>query len=311
VPFATALSPSDLTALLPSWQRHLEAERKSDGTVKTYLDGVRPYLAWCTAHAHAPLARGSLEEWTAELLRTGRSPSTAKTRMMAVRHYSRWLAEDGEVESDPLANVRAPKVDMPVVPVLTEDQLRALIKACQPTDPEERSGLRSLRHKRDEAIVRLMIETGMRASEVVHIETEDINLDAGELTIRRGKGGKGRRVPFGRQTAQAIDRYIRVRRLHRLADTPALWLGDRGRSVAYGGLYYALEQRAKAAGIEGLHPHLLRHTSADRWLAAGGSETGLMASHGWSNITMVQRYGRANRERRAIEEAKRLNLGDL
>ena len=144
----------------------------------------------------------------------------------------------------------------------------------------------------------------------MNIELGDLNLADQTVIVRRGKGGKGRTVPFGPHAARAVDRYLRVRRLHRLADSPPLWLGDRGRSLAYGGLYYALEQRAKAAGITGLHPHMLRHTSADRWMARGGSETGLMASHGWSSLEMVQRYGKANRERRAIEEARRLNLGD-
>ncbi|RYP84622.1 integrase [Nocardioides guangzhouensis] len=308
---ATPLTPADLTALLPSWEIHLGAERKTPGTIKTYTDGVRPFLAWCESGNVDPLHRVSLEKWTTELLDSGRSASTAKTRMMGVRHFSRWLAEEGEIDADPFLRMQPPKVDQPVVPVLTDDQLRALVKACQATSAEERAGLKSLRHRRDEAIVRVMVETGMRASECVNIETGDVNLSERTIVVRRGKGGRGRTVAFGPEAARALDRYLRVRRQHRLADTPPLWLGDRGRGLAYAGLYYALEQRAAAAGIAGLHPHMLRHTSADRWMARGGSETGLMASHGWSSLDMVQRYGRANRERRAIEEARRLNLGDL
>lgn len=302
---------SDLAALLPSWEIHLRAERKSAGTIKTYLDGARPFLAWCAAGEVDPLDRMSLEKWTTELLDTGRSASTAKTRMMAVRHFSRWLAEEGEIESDPFVRMRAPRVDMPVVPVLADDQIRALLKACTPPSAEERTGLKSLRHRRDEAIVRIMVETGIRAAECVNVETGDVDMTEKTLIVRRGKGGKGRTVAFGPESARALDRYMRVRRLHRLAETPALWLGDRGKALAYGGLYHALTQRAAAAGIEGLHPHVLRHTSADRWMARGGSETGLMAAHGWSSMDMVNRYGRANRERRAIEEARRLNLGNL
>jgi site-specific recombinase XerD len=303
-------TPDDLAALIPSWEIHLRAERKTDGTIKTYLDGVRPYLAWCTSELAEPLERASLEIWTAGLLDAGRTASTAKTRMMGVRHFTRWLAEEGEIPADPFVRMRPPKVDQPVVPVLTDDQLRALIKACQPP-ADARTGLPSLRHRRDEAIIRLMVETGARATEITSMATADIDLAERIATVRRGKGGTGRRVPFGADTARALDRYLRVRRLHRLAESPALWLGDRGRSLAYGGLYWALEQRAKAAGITGMHPHVLRHTSTSRWLAAGGSETGAMAVHGWSSPAMLQRYGRADRERRAIEEARKLNLGEL
>lgn len=304
------MNPDELRALVPSWVLHLRAERKADGTIKTYIDGVRPYLDWCTAGVHDPLDRGALQAWTTTFLAAGRAPSTAKTRMMAVRHFVRWLADEGEIDANPFARMRPPKVDQPLVPVLNDDQLRALIKACEPPTAE-RTGLPSLRHRRDEAIVRLMLETGCRATECLSLHVGDVDLGAGTVAIRRGKGGKGRLVAIGPQAAKAIDRYMRVRRLHRLATGPSLWLGDRGRELAYGGLYWALGHRAEVAGIVGFHPHMLRHTSADRWLAAGGSETGAMAVHGWSTPDMLQRYGRANREKRAVDEARRLNLGEL
>lgn len=302
------MEAEDLAALVPSWTLHLRAERKTEGTIRTYLAGVTPYLAW--ARERDPLARGTLHEWTAELLEGGSSAATAKTRMMAVRHFTRWLADEGEIPENPFDRVRAPKVDEPVVPVLTDDQLRALVRACA-APPGESSGLPALRHRRDEAIVRLLAEAGLRAGECIALTVTDVDLVQMEAVVRRGKGGKGRRVPFGATTAKAIDRYLRVRRLHKLADRPELWLGDRGRLLAYNGLYWALGQRATAAGIEPFHPHMLRHTSADRWLAAGGSETGAMAVHGWSSPDMLQRYGRANREQRAIDEARRLDRGEL
>jgi site-specific recombinase XerD len=309
---ATALTPDDLLGLVDSWVLMLQAERRTQGTIKTYLDGVRPFLAWCDEQDRDPLASSSLQEWTVGFLTAGRSASTAKTRMMAVRHFSRWLAAEGEIPADPFKDLRPPKVDQAVIPVLSDDELVALFKACQPP-AQERTGLQSLRHRRDEAILRLMAETGMRASECLNLDVADVDLADRAVVIRRGKGGKGRTVRMGTRTASAIDKYLRVRRLHRLADTsPRLWLGDRGRELAYGGLYFALTERAKVAGIEHFHPHMLRHTATDRWLAAGGTETGAMANMGWSSLEMVsQRYGKANRERRAMEEADRLNLGDL
>jgi site-specific recombinase XerD len=304
------VSTHELAGLVPSWTLHLRAERKTDGTIRTYLAGVTPYLAWCEAGGRVPLARPSLQAWVTELLEGGSSAATAKTRMMGVRHFTRWLADEGEIPEDPFVRMKPPKVDEPVVPVLTDDQLRALVKACE-APPGETSGLPSLRHRRDEAIVRLLAEAGLRAGECIALTVDDVDLVAMTAVVRRGKGGKGRTVPFGTTTAKAIDRYKRVRRLHKLAARPELWLGDRGRLLAYNGLYWALGQRAAAAGIEGFHPHMLRHTSADRWLAAGGSETGAMAVHGWSSPDMLQRYGRANREQRAIDEARRLDRGEL
>jgi len=168
-----------------------------------------------------------------------------------------------------------------------------------------------LRDRRDEALVRLMVETGLRAGEVVAMTVADLDLKSGSAVIQRGKGGKGRVVPFGPQTGQALDRYLRARRSHRLADTPSLWLGDRGKAFSYYGLHAALKTRARQAGVSGFHPHLLRHTAAHRWLAAGGSEGGLMAVAGWTRPDMLLRYTRAHASQRAADEARRLNLGDL
>ncbi len=75
---------------------------------------------------------------------------------------------------------------------------------------------------------------------------------------------------------------MRLRTHHRLASSPALWLGDRGKGFSYDALHKALATRAAAAGINGFHPHRMRHTAAHRWLAAGGSEAGLMAVAGWT-----------------------------
>ena len=88
--------------------------------------------------------------------------------MMAVRHFTRWLADEGEIPDDPFVRMRPPKVDEPVVPVLTDDQLRrTLVKACAAPGAGDTNGLPSLRHRRDEAIVRLLAERGP-ASRRVH-----------------------------------------------------------------------------------------------------------------------------------------------
>jgi integrase/recombinase XerD len=102
-------------------------------------------------------------------------------------------------------------------------------------------------------------------------------------------GGKGRTVPIGPHAGRALDRYIRAWRSHRLADTEALCLGDRGKEFSYFGLHAALKNRARQAGISGFQPHLLRHTAAHRWLAAGGSEGGLMAVAGWTRPDLQRR----------------------
>jgi integrase/recombinase XerD len=102
-----------------------------------------------------------------------------------------------------------------------------------------------------------------------------------------------------------------VRRDHKLAGTEDVWLGLLSKVFGYGGLWRALVYRAKLAGIDGRHPYRLRHTAATRWLAAGGSEGGLMAVAGWWKREMIDRYTRATVSEPAADEAGRLKLGEL
>ena len=158
--------------------------------------------------------------------------------------------------------------------------------------------------------MRLAIETAARAEEILAMEVGDVAPSSGMAVIQRGKGGRGRRVPFGPRTGQALDRYLRLRRAHLLASTPALWLGGRSQDLGYYGLRAALLRRAEEAGIDGFHIHRLRHTAASRWLEAGGSEGGLMAVAGWRSRGMVDRYVADTAMHRAADESRRLNLGE-
>lgn len=290
--------------LLDSWLLALRAERKSAQTIKTYGDGVRAYIRWCEATAR-PLAysRRGLQEFTTYLLEDlHREATTVLSRHLSCRRFTAWLLEEGEITFDPLAGLKGPKLDQKVIMPYSEEELQALFAACKGPD---------LRARRDEAISRFMAESGARASETVDMLLSETSVSAGSSVIRRGKGGKGRIVPFGPHTARAIDRYLRLRKSHRLAETDALWLGDRGKEFSYDALHKALAGRAKLAGLTGFHPHRLRHTFADRWLDKGGSESGLMAVAGWERPEMLLRYTRGRRQARALDEARNLNLGDL
>jgi site-specific recombinase XerD len=297
-------APADVSALVDSFEIALKSARRSPQTLKIYLSSVRRYLQWCADNGHpAQIDRGQVQAWIAHLLDSGAQPTTAQARLAGVRQFSKWLAEEGEIDSDPLLKLNAPKADTPITPVLADDQLRDLIKACQ--------GSR-LRDRRDEAIVRLMAETGMRGGELIALEVDDIDVVRGLVTIRRGKGGKGRIAPFGPQTARALDRYIRARRSHPGAESKALWLGARTHQpLGPHGLRVTLAERATAAGIRDFHPHVMRHTFASRWMSARGSEGGLMSVAGWSSREMLDRYARATASQRAADEARTLALGDL
>ncbi len=170
---------------------------------------------------------------------------------------------------------------------------------------------KTLRDRRDLAIIRLLAKTGMRAREVVDPQITDLDLTRGLLTVRRGKGAKGRFSQFSPQVATALDRYIRMRRQHVSPEVTQLFVGGHIKTYSYWALAQTLRRRAREAGIDGFHVHLMRHTMATGWLRAHGSEAELMAVAGWSNRQMIDRCTGASPAERAAEEARMLNLGDL
>nr|MBA2474086.1 tyrosine-type recombinase/integrase [Pseudonocardiales bacterium] len=217
------MATPDLTVLLASWSVHLQAEGRSAGTLESYLTGVRLFLRHCEAAGiPAVLDRRTVNEFVAGMLAAGAAPATARARHMALRRYSAWLADEGEIGRDELLGLKPPRLDVKVVPRLSEDECRALVKACTGKEFVDR---------RDEALVRFLLETATRAGEVIAMGTADVDVVRGVAAIRRGKGGKGRVVPFGPHTGRAIDRYMRLRRAHRRAVEPALWLGGGGPGV--------------------------------------------------------------------------------
>ena len=310
-PAAPAADAEDLGDLSTSWVIALKAERKAPGTIRLYAGGVAAFIAWHTDAAPgmpvdtACLDRKTAAAFLADLLDAGLAPATARARHAALRQFSAWLAEEGAVDADPLLGLRPPKLDEPAVDGLDDTELAALIKACKtPAGADRWTTFEALR---DEAVVRLLADTGMRAGEAVALTTDDVDLGRRIAGITRAKGGKRRISGFSPETARAVDRYLRkARRGHKLAHGPKLWLGTANRGWTYHALRGSLGKRAEAAGIKGFHPHRLRHTSASAWLDAGGSEQGALAQFGWSSRQMLDRYTRDTAQERAVAEAHRL-----
>ncbi|MGY1663373.1 tyrosine-type recombinase/integrase [Geodermatophilus sp. SYSU D00705] len=114
-------------------------------------------------------------------------------------------------------------------------------------------------------VLRLPLDTGVRVSELCGLEITDVDLDR-ELAYVTGKGSRPRVVPFGARTAQAVDRYLRVRALHPYARSTRLLLGQRV-PMTPDGARDVLHNRAARAGVADVHPHRFRHTFAHRWPA--------------------------------------------
>jgi site-specific recombinase XerC len=161
------------------------------------------------------MLRTSLQTWMAHLLETGSAPGTVLARKQSVKRFADWLLATGQVHGHPFLGVKGPAQRRHIVLPLSDDELRALIATC--THPVHRPD-ESLHHRRDEALIRLMLETGIRAGELVALDLADLDLDIHRITVRRGKGGHLRTIPVGTSTIAAIRGYLPERAQHPAAE---------------------------------------------------------------------------------------------
>jgi site-specific recombinase XerD len=297
---------TEFDTLRTSWTLALRADGYSERTVSAYTLGLRTLVDWLPSNVGpAEVTRDHLRGWIVAL-RAEHKPATVAVWLNGVKHFYRFLLAEGEVERDPTAGIRAPAPTETATPVLSADELRRLIKVCEGT---------SFVDRRDLAIIRTFLDTGLRLAELAGLQVEDVDLAERMLIVQgkatRRRGAKPRAAHIGARTAQALDRYLRERRHHVGAALPALWLGQgRADALSADGVAAIVERRAAEAGIEGLHPHIFRHTFAHNFRANGGSEGDLMVLGGWRSRVMLDRYGASAAAERAAESARRLSLGD-
>lgn len=311
----------ELLALLGSYRLALESAFRSEGTIESYALTLRTFDRFLTAHALTK----DIEKISATEIRSflvavlqgctvdgcecgvrKTKPGNAHKHFRNLRAYFSWLGKEGErTKPHPMTNMAEPNVPEEPKEVFSDDELTRLLKTA--------SG-KAFADVRDTAIMRILIDTGMRANSIAGLQyrddpaASDVDLSQKQLRIRK-KGGNVIWVPIGKKAAQALDRYLRQRARHGHSVLPHLWLGPKGQ-FTQSGINQMVERRGKLAGVADCYPHRFRHTFADDWYEAGGSVQDLMRIGGWESVQMATHYGKSAAGRRAFAAHARLSPGD-
>jgi len=294
LPYREWAPSGDLEALAASYARSLRAENKAPRTIASYLETLRLCSGFLFANDMplqvADIRQKHLQSYIAHIL-SEQTASTAHNRYRGLKGFFNWCVREGELGSSPMTKMKPPAIPEEPPAVVSDQDLNRLLDACRGTD---------FSSVRDYAITVLFIDTGMRLSELAKLTLGDLDLTSNYAVVL-GKGRRPRTVAFGRKSALALDRYVRMRAKRPTASLSPLWLSNGGHSgeLTATGVAQAVMRRAHNAGISHLHVHQLRHTFAHKWLSAGGQETDLMVYAGWKSRSMVGRYAASTAAERA------------
>lgn len=255
-----------------------QSRRFTKATITTYRDRLEPFINWCpTQNAE------SLDEVTPSLIRLylvalqerQLSDYTINGVARCIKTFFNFCVREGLLAESPMKKVAMPKIDKRILPALSVEDAQKLLKVCE--------------SERDAAIVLFMLDTGVRATELINLNGGDIDQQTGTVAVRQGKGRKDRVVYVGAKARKQLLRYY-MRRGEPKANE-AVWLSEKSNErLTTSGLRQLLERLSEASGIKKCSPHTLRRTFALWSLRNGMSIYHLQRLMGHADITVLRIY---------------------
>ena len=300
-PFSSLSGQSSPEEMLDEYRLALRAENKSPKTISWYLDILTRYFQFLASQRLLkPIGQMGAAEFRAYLLhlqkadrwsghphirggRGGLSPFSIQGHARAIKAFWGWLEREGHLRTNRLAQFPLPKVPVKPVDALSMDQIRELLGQIDRLTP---SGARY------SLIILLLIDTGLRISELVSITLANIDLAQSGIRVL-GKGQKVRFVPLSPETRREISRFLKASR-PRLSPPQSQYLfaTPDGNAIAVNSVQQYLRRLGRNAGLKGVRvtPHVLRHSFASAYIANGGNPFTLKEILGHTTLAMTMRY---------------------
>lgn len=269
----------------------------SPHTVSDYQLTFKRFQSWVGKGRHIETIAGpDIDGFLQDLAETHQL--AAKTRLnawTALSAFWTWAETTLGIPHIIRGQIRRPRPHRPYIQPLDERQVKAILEALKTDAAWDHRYARNIRSKRDtadrdRAIVLVLIDTGIRASELVNLDVRDYTPSQGSLSIRHGKGDKSRNVYPGDTTRSAIWKYLAGR--DDAKPTSPLFVSRSGRRMDRTNLGHLLSRAGQRANVNGVHPHRFRHTFAINFLRNGGNVLALQAILGHETMDTVRTYVR-------------------
>lgn len=271
-----------LTAALDAFLGDCRAAGLSPHTIRFYLDKLPRFIDVLASRdvTHAQdLSADCLRGFFAEL-QTRHTPGGVDAYWRAVSAFMGFLERDGIIVGNPLRRLRRPKVDTPLLPPIPAPVVRALFRACQGT---------ALIDRRDTAILHILLDTGLRAGELLRLNVGDIDFETGSIHVRTAKSRKARVVFISARTRRLVRAYLRKRETD--ASGPLLLtMTPEPHRLTYDGLRSVIEARARKAEVEPPPLHAFRRTFAITAWRNGVDLVTLTRLMGHGSLPVLMRY---------------------
>ena len=260
-------------------------KKKSENTVLSYNRDLTKFIKYLRTNKITSLDRveeKDLEKYIKELNDNGFKSATVSRNIASLKAFFHYLNNEGVLSNDPTKSLKSPKIEKKIPEILTTDEVFALLEQPSGDSPKE---------IRDKAMLELLYATGIRVSELINLETSDVNLKTSSILCR--DGSKSRTIPYGKKAKDALTRYLEGAReaIVDNKESTILFANCSGQKMSRQGFWKLIKHYAKKAGIESdITPHTLRHSFAAHLVENGADLRSVQEMLGHSDISTTQIY---------------------